>query len=64
MKTITINVNAASDQEAMIFKMALQNMVNNFNKENLIYIADLSKKPNVNEKFKNLRSNPFIKTFL
>ena len=64
MKTITINVNATSDQEAMIFKMALQNMVNNFNKENLLYISDLSKKPNVNEKFKNLRANPFIKTFL
>ena len=64
MKEITITINAASDMEAFTIKTALQNIAANFTKENLVYIAELSKKEKVNEKFAGMKTNPFLKTLL
>lgn len=64
MVPVNISINVASDAEAFAIKIALQEIAKNFNKDNIIYIAELSKKPNVNEKFKSLKNNPFIKTML
>ena len=63
MKQVSISVNA-TDAEAFAIKVGLELIAKNFNKENILYIAELSKKPNVNEKFKSLRNNPFIKNML
>lgn len=64
MKQVSISVNATTEAEAFAIKIALEQIAKNFNKENILYIADLSKKPNVNDKFKSLKNNPFIKQML
>jgi len=64
MKEITITVKAASDIEAFTMKNALQSIATNFNKENVVYVAELSKKKDVNEKFNALKTNPLVKTIL
>ena len=64
MKEISITVNAASDMEAFAIKNALQSIATNFNKDNLVYISELSKKPDVNNKFAKLKSNPLVKALL
>lgn len=63
-KDITISTNAETDMEAFSLKSAIQSIATNFNKENLIYLAELSRKPNVNEKFIKLKNNPFIKKLI
>ncbi len=64
MAQITITLNTENPAEIMRLKTALQSIAEHFNKDNLLYIADLSKKKNVNEKFESLKSNPFIKTLI
>ncbi len=64
MKEIIIKVNAASDIEAFTLKNALQSIATNFNKDNVLYIAELSKKKDVNKKFTSLKANPIVKALL
>ncbi len=64
MKEITIKVKAASDIEAFTLKNALQSIATNFNKENLIYIAELSRNKGVNDKFNSLKANPIVKAMM
>lgn len=61
---ITINTKTNDPNEVLLIQIALQNIASNFSTENLKYISELSKKPNVNEKFAKLKINPMIKTFL
>lgn len=59
--TIEIIINAETAIEAATIKNALQNIADNFNKENQLEIARLSKLPNANDKLKSLFTNPLFK---
>lgn len=61
---LTISVNTQSSAESFALQNALQQIASNFSKENISYIAELSKKPGVNDKFSKLKNNPFVKTLL
>ncbi len=58
---VTIDI-PGNDSEAILKKIAIEKLVKNLNKSNLEFIASISERPNVNEKFAN--KIPFIKTFL
>lgn len=62
--TLSINVTTNSNAEGFALQNALQQIALNFSKENIAYIAELSKKPGANEKFSKLKSNPLVKSLL
>ena len=64
MTKIEITINPANALETMAIQNALQQIATSFNKKNLVYIADLSRKPGVNEKFEKLQNNPLVKSLL
>lgn len=64
MADIILKINAASPLEEMAIRNALQTIATNFSKNNLQYIAELSNKPNVNEKFEKLKTSALVKTLL
>jgi hypothetical protein len=51
-----------SETEALMKKIALQKLANTLDKENLEFLAKITDKPGVNEKFK--AKHGFVKTFL
>lgn len=61
---INISLNTENSTEAMITKSNLQAIANNFSKENLAYIAELSRSTDVNTKFTKLKNNPMVKLLL
>lgn len=61
---INISLTTDNSTEAMITKSNLQAIVNNFSKENLAYIAELSRSADVNTKFAKLKNNPMVKLLL
>ena len=61
---VTINTNETNSMAAINLKIALQKIVTNFNKENILKIAELSEIKNPNEKIKNLFNNPLFKMAL
>jgi hypothetical protein len=64
MADINITITAATPMEEMVLRGAIQKIAKNFNKVNLIYIAELSEKQNVNEKFEKLKNNKIVQTLL
>ena len=64
MAEIIITIKEENPAAIGAIKNALQNIATNFSKPNILYIADLSKKSNVNEKFESLKNNVFIKNLL
>ena len=61
---INISLTTENSTEAMITKSNLQAIANNFSKENLAYIAELSRSTDVNTKFTKLKNNPMVKLLL
>lgn len=64
MADITLKINSNSPLEEIAIRNALQTIASNFNKNNLQYIAELSNKEGVNEKFEKLKNNPLVKSLL
>ena len=62
--SISIEVNETNPAALGALKVALQKIANNFNKNNVQYIAELSEKENVNEKFDKLKNNTLVKKLL
>ena len=62
--SISIEVNESNPAALGALKVALQKIANNFNKNNVQYIAELSEKENVNEKFDKLKNNTLVKKLL
>ncbi len=58
---VTIIIKAGSPAERAAIKNALQNIAENFNKENVMEIARLSKLEQPNEKITSLFNNPLFK---
>ncbi len=61
MADIHITIKSNSHAETATLKNALQNIADNFDKENQLEIARLSKLENANEKLKSLFNNPLFK---
>lgn len=64
MAVVEIEIEESNPAALGAIKSALQKIAKNFNKDNLKYIADLSEKKDVNEKFEKLKTNPFVKKLL
>lgn len=61
MTEITLTITSQSAAQTVIIKNALQAIADNFNKENQLEIAKLSKLPDANDKLKSLFNNPLFK---
>lgn len=61
---LEVSVNTQSNLEGAAIQNSLNIIANTLTKENLAYIADLCKKPQVNEKFNRLKNNPIVKSLL
>jgi hypothetical protein len=61
---VTINIDTVNPMEGVNIKMSLQKLADNFNKENLLKIAELSEKVDANTKIKNLFNHPLFKMAL
>ena len=59
---IQIEVNTANPMDAVAVKVAIEKLAKNVNKENLLFLAELSEKPNINAKLESKKS--MIKTFI
>lgn len=53
-----------TDTEVILKKIALQKIAQNFDKDNLTKIAEVSQTTNANKKLPNLFNNPFFKMAL
>jgi len=64
MAKIKIDINSSTVMDEVIIKNALQTIAKNFSKDNLKFIAELSAKPNANEKFDKLKNNAMVNMLL
>ncbi len=60
--TVTIEIPESDPMTATSKKIALDKLAKNITKENLMFLAELSEKPNVNAKLESKKA--MIKTFL
>lgn len=64
MKTITIDIDNPNNFEVLLIKESLITLAKNITPANLVILADLSNKPDINIKFPKLLNNPLVKMAL
>jgi hypothetical protein len=62
MATITIDIDTTNLLDVSAIQISLQKLAKNVDKNNLMFLAEMSLIPNINEKFK--KKQTLIKTFI